>query len=218
MDGNIARCDRRIRTENFEMIILGLTGSIGMGKSTAASMLKKMGCAVHDSDEAAHYAISPVGGAFEEVAVIFPKAWDKKNRTIRRDALAKIIFNDGQKRQELENIIHPVVQQSQKNFIQKQRCLGRKIVVLDIPLLFETGADDRVDYTLVVSAPFHIQNRRVLSRPNMSEEKFKAILASQMPDHEKCARADFVVPTGLGLAYTYRALEKCIRNILGDLA
>lgn len=195
------------------MIVLGLTGSIGMGKSTAATMLEKLGCAVHDSDKAVHEALNPTGEAFEEVAVTFPECWDKKKHLIKRDALADIIFNDEEKRKELEKILHPIVRLSQKDFIQKQTRLGKKIVVLDIPLLFETGAETHVDYTLVVSAPDHIQRRRVLARPDMSEEKFQAILASQMSDKEKQARADFVIPTGLGLSYTYNALQKVLESI-----
>jgi len=195
------------------MILIGLTGSIGMGKSTAAGMLKKMGCAIHDADQAVREALSPNGGAFEEVAVTFPTCWDKKNHLIKRDILSEIIFNDDDKRIELENILHPIVQMSQRTFIQKQQRLEQDIVVLDIPLLFETGAQNRVDYTFVVSAPHHIQKRRVLSRPNMSEEKFYAILQNQMPDNEKKLYADFVISTGMGLAYTYKNLQKAIKEI-----
>jgi dephospho-CoA kinase len=195
------------------MIVLGLTGSIGMGKSTAASMLEKMGLAVHNSDDAVHGLLSPKGAAFEIVAVSFPEAWDKKTHTIRRDILGKMVFENVEKRKELESILHPLVQKSQIDFIKKQHALGRAGVVLDIPLLFETGADARVDYTLVVTAPDFIQRQRVLGRPNMNEEKFERIRAAQMPDGEKCARADFVVQTGLGYGYTYRALKKIVKQI-----
>lgn len=195
------------------MIVLGLTGSIGMGKSTAAYMLKKLGCGVHDSDKAAREALEPGGLAFEEVAVTFPECWDKKKHVIRRDALAKIIFNDEGKRQTLGAIVHPAVRQSQVRFIRAQQRLGREFVVLDIPLLFETGAQHRVDYTLVVTAPYHVQRRRVLSRPGMTEEKFFAILETQMSDAEKRARADFIIPTGMGRAVTYRALQNCLNDI-----
>lgn len=195
------------------MIVLGLTGSIGMGKSTIALMLKQLGCGVHDSDKAARLALEPKGQAFEEVALTFPEVWNKKTHTIKRDVLAQIIFNDVEQKEKLEKIIHPIAQQSQKQFIQKQLRLGRKIVVLEIPLLFETGAENRVDYTVVASAPYHIQQHRVLSRANMSEEKFEAILASQMPDKEKCLRADFVIPTGMGMAYTRRCLVIMLESI-----
>jgi dephospho-CoA kinase len=184
-----------------------------MGKSTAASMLAKLGCGVHSADEAVREALSPKGAAFEEVAVTFPACWDKKKHLIKRDMLADIIFNDASKRKQLEDILHPVVRQSQKKFIQNQERLGREIVVLDIPLLFETGAEERVDYTLVVSAPYHVQRHRVLDRPGMTEEKFSAILKTQMPDAEKRARADFVIPTGMGMAYTYKSLEQCLKGI-----
>lgn len=197
------------------MIVLGLTGSIGMGKSTVANMLKKLHCAVHDSDQIVRNALDPKGEAFEEVAIMFPTSWDKKKHLIKRDVLADIIFSDAHKKQELEEILHPIVRRSQSNFVRKQQRFGRKIVVLDIPLLFETGAESRVDYTLTVNAPYHIQRRRVLARPNMTEDKFRSILASQMSDHEKCVRADFIIPTGLGLAYTYGTLQKCLEEITG---
>ncbi len=195
------------------MIVIGITGSIGMGKSTAAAMLARMGGAVHDSDKISRDSLKPYGAAFEEVALTFPKAWDKKKHLIKRDVLGEIVFNDNAKKQELENIIHPVVKASQLKFIRDQKKLGKKFVVLDIPLLFETGAEQRCDYTICVFAPDHIQRRRVLSRANMTKKKFQAILHSQMPSAEKCARADFIVPTGLGLAYTYRQLKHIIMDI-----
>lgn len=195
------------------MIVLGLTGSIGMGKTTAARMLKKMGCAVHDSDLTVREALSPKGKAFEEVAVTFPQCWDKKKHLIKRDVLGDIVFHDEIKKKELENILHPIVQASQKDFIQKQRRLGRQFVVLDIPLLFETGAESRVDYTVVVTCPAAMQRRRVLSRRHMTEEKFEAILKSQMPDQEKQRRADFVISTGMGMAYSYKSLENMLASL-----
>ena len=195
------------------MIVLGLTGSIGMGKTTAAAMLKKMGCAVHDADKAVHQALEPYGEAFEEVALTFPTVWDKKKRIIKRDILADIIFQDIDQKSVLEQILHPVVRYSQLKFIKSQNRMGRRVVVLDIPLLFETGADQRVDYTLVVSAPYHVQRTRVLKRHGMSEERFRAILKTQMPDAQKRNLADFVVPTGMGMAYSYRCLMKIMEEI-----
>ncbi|MAZ76493.1 MAG: dephospho-CoA kinase [Micavibrio sp.] len=195
------------------MIVLGLTGSIGMGKTTAAKMLSQLGCAIHDSDKVVGYALSPKGKAFEEIAVTFPLVWDKKNHLIKKDVLADIIFSDDDEKRKLEEILHPIVQQSQQDFILKQTRLERDIVVLDIPLLFETGAQSRVDYTICVSAPHHIQRRRVLSRAGMSEEKFEAILKSQMPDNQKTMLADFVVQTGIGMAYSYRQLENILREV-----
>jgi dephospho-CoA kinase len=195
------------------MIVLGLTGSIGMGKSTASQMLRKIGCPVHDSDEAVHKALAPYGDAFEIVAVTFPEAWDKKRRLIDRKILGSIVFNDIGKRKELEAILHPIARHSQMKFIHEMKRKGRKIVALDIPLLFEIGAQDRVDYTICVTAPDAIQRRRVLSRPGMTEDKFEAIKALQMPDGQKQALADYVVQTGLGYALTYRQLKAIVDTV-----
>ncbi len=195
------------------MIVLGLTGSIGMGKSTLGAMLTELGCPVHHSDEAVHAALSPGGAAFEEVAVTFPDAWNKKDHVIDRQKLGAIVFADEKKRKALEAIVHPAVWESQARFLMKEKKMGRALAALDIPLLFETGAEKRVDYTIVASAPFDIQRRRVLARPGMTEEKFKKILASQMSDAEKRARADFIVETGLGLAHSFQRLREILRKI-----
>ncbi|MEM9468614.1 MAG: dephospho-CoA kinase [Pseudomonadota bacterium] len=196
------------------MIIVGVTGSIGMGKTTICNMLKKLGCAIHNSDRAVALALSSKGDAFEEVAVTFPECWDKKNRVIKKDVLADIIFNDDDKKRELEAILHPIVWRDQQEFTRKSARMGYKIAVLDIPLLFETGAQIRCDYTICVSAPYSIQRRRVLARPGMSEEKFEKILMSQIPDVEKRKLADFVVETGLGMAFSFRQLKSIVRKIL----
>ena len=182
------------------MIILGVTGSIGMGKSTLGKMLQYLGCPVHDSDATVKNALNPYGKAFEAVALTFPTAWDKKKHLIKKEVLSDIIFYDDAARQDLENILHPIVEAEQQQFIFTQRKLGRQFCALDIPLLFETGADKRVDYTINVTAPFFVQAQRVLSRPHMSVEKFEAILQTQMLDSQKCALADFVIQTGLGKA------------------
>jgi dephospho-CoA kinase len=178
-------------------------------------MLCKMGCPVHDSDEAVLKALAPYGSAFEIVAVTFPDVWDKKRRLIDRKKLGEIVFHHEGKRKELESILHPVARQSQLKFIQEMHRKGRKIVALDIPLLFETGAQDRVDYTICVTAPDDIQRRRVMMRPNMSEEKFARIKSLQMPDEQKQALADYVVQTGLGYALTYRSLEAIVDAVKG---
>lgn len=197
------------------MIILGLTGSIGMGKSGAARMLRKLGVPTHDSDHAVHKALLPRGEAFEEVAVTFRDAWDSKKRIIDRSKLGEIVFNDAKKRKILESILHPVAQKSQEHFIRAMRRQGKKIVALEIPLLFETGAEKRLDFTICVTAPATIQRRRVLRRKNMTAEKFEKILQFQMPDAQKRMRSDFVVQTGMGYAYTHRELQNILRMIKG---
>lgn len=195
------------------MIVLGLTGSIGMGKSQVASMFKKLGIPVHDSDKAVHQALLPRGDAFEEVAVTFPEAWDKKSRAIDRKKLGQIVFSDPQKLKTLELILHPIAQASQLHFERAMKRQGHKMVVFEIPLLFETGAQARVDYTVCVSAPAAIQRRRVLSRKNMTPEKFEQILCHQWPDAKKRAHSDFIVQTGMGYAHSFSNVKKIIKTV-----
>lgn len=196
------------------MIVLGLTGSIGMGKSTAAAMFTRLGVPVHDSDASVHELLGPNGGAVAAVEAAFPGVLDQTNNAIDRKKLGAIIFPDPAKKAILEGILHPMVRQSQADFLHKNRVLGVKIAVLDIPLLYETGAESRVDKVIVVTAPPHVQRQRVLARPNMTVDKFNAILAGQMPDADKCKRADYVVQTGLGRVHTMRALKTIVRNLL----
>jgi dephospho-CoA kinase len=195
------------------MIVIGLTGSIGMGKSTAANMLGDMGVPVHDSDAAVHELLAPGGAGVEPVRAAFPATYDKATGGIDRKALGKAVFGDAASLRVLESILHPLVQQSQQSFIRAQQRAGIKIVALDIPLLFETGAEQRCDYTVVVSAPYEIQRQRVLARPGMTEEMFQQRLAQQMSDADKRARADFVVKTGIGLAHTRQELAQVLRVI-----
>lgn len=190
------------------MIVLGLTGSIGMGKSTAAKMFRRMGVPVHDSDKAVHEALLAKGAAYDVVAALFPST--KGREGIDRKKLGSIVFADKAALKRLEAVLHPAAQESQQKFTRAMQAKGKKIVVLEIPLLFETGAEERVDYTITVTSPPAIQKRRVLARKNMSEEKFKSILASQIPDAEKQALSDFVVDTGLGFARTYRQLKQIV--------
>lgn len=194
------------------MIVFGLTGSIGMGKSTAAKMLKLMGVPVHDSDHAVHKALGAKGAAFEEVAVTFPDAWDKKKRLIDRKKLGDIVFNNPAELGKLEAILHPLAEASQKKFLQDMKRRGKRAAALEIPLLFETGAEKRVDYTICVSAPPLLQRRRVMARKNMTDEKFRRIVENQMPDLQKQAYADFVVQTGLGYGTTFRELRKILKK------
>ncbi len=200
------------------MIVIGLTGSIAMGKSTVGAMMQNLGIPVHESDHAVHELLgleSPARPAFasEFPPYEFPQLYDRKTKEINRKELGAIVFNDAEKRKALESILHPFVHQKQDQFIRQYISKGRKIVCLDIPLLFETGAERRVDYTFVASAPYHVQQQRALSRPNMSEEKLQAILERQMPDKEKCQRADYVIKTGLGRAHSMKELKLALLDI-----
>jgi dephospho-CoA kinase len=204
------------------MIVLGLTGSIGMGKSVAAAMLESMRIPVHEADDEVHKLLGPRGKAALAVGAAFPyfdfphiygKKSLKGNRIIKRGELGKVIFADEEKRDRLEKILHPYVREAQADFIRRHKNMGTKIVALDIPLLFETGGENLVNYTIVVTAPYEVQRRRVLERRGMDEKKFHAILERQMPDGEKCARADYIVHTGLGRAHTMRELKTALADI-----
>ena len=177
------------------MIILGLTGSIGMGKSTTATMFREAGVPVHDADETVHRLYS--GAAAPLIEARFPGV--VTDGTVDREKLAKIVLGNTEAIRALEKIVHPLVRQASQEFLESNREAGTPIVVLDIPLLFETAGEGRVDKIVVVSAPADVQRERVLARPGMSVEKFEAILARQVPDAEKRKRADFVIDTGQGL-------------------
>lgn len=194
------------------MRILGLTGSIGMGKSTAASMLRRMRIPVHCADEVVHELLGTGGGAVAAVAKLYPAAFEKKTNSIDRTVLGKAVFQDAGLMARLEAILHPLVRQKEFKFLQKCRALRKPLVVLDIPLLFETKGEKRVHQVIVVSAPAFIQRQRVLSRSGMSPEKFQAILNRQMPDAQKRNRADMVIATGLGHAVTFAQLQKFIHK------
>lgn len=176
------------------MIVLGLTGSIGMGKSTVAKMFAEEGTPVFESDAAVHRLYAAGGAAVAPVAAAFPGV--VRNGAIDRAALSAKVLGDQEALKRLESIVHPLVRQAQANFLAEQRIAGTPVVVLDIPLLFESTGAKTVDRIVVVSAPPEVQRARVLARPNMTEEKFKRLLARQTPDAEKRARADFVIDTG----------------------
>lgn len=197
------------------MIVIGLTGSIAMGKSTIAAQCELLGAKATSADAIVHRLMQPNGAAYEDVAKAFPKAVSKG--IIDRKLLGGIVFNDDAKLKTLETILHPLVAREEKKFAMRAGALGAKIVVLDIPLLFEVGAENRVDMTLVATAPYLVQRQRALARANMSEEKFASILAKQMPDSEKRARADVVVHTGLGKACSMRQL-RLLFDMIGECA
>lgn len=195
------------------MIILGLTGSLGMGKSTAAGMFRRLGVPVHDSDAAVHRLLGRRGAAVAAVAAAFPGV-TRADGAIDRPALGARVFGDGAALKRLERILHPLVRRSQQRFLAAARARRAPLVVLDVPLLFETGGERRCDAVAVVSAPAFLQRRRVLARPGMSEERFRSVLAKQMPDWQKRRRADFVLPSGLGRAVTFRRIKRLVAALL----
>jgi len=194
------------------MIVLGVTGSVGMGKSTAAAMLRRLGIPVHDSDATVHRLLAPHGAAVTAIAKAFPEVRGADGG-IDRARLGREVFGDPEALQRLERILHPLVRRSQDRFLKLARGRRVPIVALDIPLLFETGGDRRCDRVVVVSAPAAVQRARVMARPGMSEARFRAILAKQLPDAEKRRRADYVVVSGLGRALTFRRIERIVRSL-----
>ena len=191
------------------MIVLGLTGSIGMGKSTTAMMFKDNGIAVHDADATVHRLYS--GKAAPLVEAVFPGTTDVNG--VDRAKLAKFVVGNEQQMKKLEAIIHPLVRREEEAFLIKAKTDGAKLVILDIPLLFETGGDKRVDGIVVVTAPYLVQSQRVLAREGMSKEKFAAILARQYPDEKKRQRADFVIDTSMGLESARNEVAAIIEQV-----
>ncbi len=180
------------------MIVLGLTGSIAMGKSETAKMFRALGVPVFDADETVHNLYAKGGAAVQTVGARFPSVI--MDNAVDRTSLAKIVLSDKQALKDLEALVHPLVQREREQFIESARSAGEPLVVLDIPLLFETNAQDSVDKIVVVSAPASVQRERALQRPGMTEEKLDAILAKQVPDADKRESADFIVDSSKGLA------------------
>ena len=193
------------------MIVLGLTGSIGMGKSTVAKMFVDEGIPVFDADAAVHRLQGPDGALVREIEAHFPGTTGQAG--VDRGALAEAVLGEGDKLRKLEALVHPAVARERSAFLALHR--ASPLVVLDIPLLFEKGGWKDVEKIAVVSAPSEVQRARVLARPGMSAEKFERILALQMPDAEKRARADFVIPTGGDFATTRAAVQSIIACLLG---
>lgn len=196
------------------MIVLGLTGSIGMGKSTTAKMFAEAGVPVHDSDEAVHRLYA--GKAAPLVEAAFPGT--TRSGAVDRAALAERVLGDAPALKRLEAIIHPLVRADADAFLAENRAAGAPLAVLDIPLLFETGGGNRVDKVVVVTAPPEVQRARVLARPGMNEEKLASILARQVPDAEKRRRADFVIDTGQGIDAARAAVKAIIAELVVDKA
>jgi dephospho-CoA kinase len=190
------------------MIVLGLTGSIGMGKTTAANIFRSLGVCVFDADLAVHNLMMSNGVAVNKVLEMFPAV--AKDGGIDRQALGAIVLDDNMKLQELENILHPLVRSKENAFLATAARRRECLVVLDIPLLLETGGNTRCDGVVVVSAPATIQRRRVLRRPGMTRERFRVIMSRQIEDSHKCRMADFVVQTGLGRIHSLRAIANIV--------
>jgi len=190
------------------MIILGLTGSIGMGKSTTAAMFARLGIPVHDSDATVHALYR--GPAVAAIEAAFPGT--TADGAVSREALGARVFGQPEAIARLEAIVHPLVRTAETTFLDEARAAGHPVVVLDIPLLYETHATDRVDKVLVVTAPEAMQRDRVLAR-GISDERLAHIRARQMPDADKRARADYVIDTSNGL----QAAEAQVRAVLADL-
>ena len=196
------------------MIILGLTGSIGMGKTATAAMFAAAGLPVYDADAAVHALYEKGGAAVGPLSERFGDIL--KNGAVDRAALRAKVVDDPDAMKDLEAIVHPLVGLSQLNFRQQALESESKIAVLDIPLLFETGGEQRCDFVAVVTAPAEIQKARVLARGEMSEEQFEQIRAKQMSDADKRARADFVISTAFGFDFT-RAHVQAIIDLLNGL-
>ncbi|MBB6260790.1 dephospho-CoA kinase [Paenochrobactrum gallinarii] len=192
------------------MIIVGLTGSIGMGKSTAAKMFEQAGVPVYDADETVHRLYA--GRASPLIEQAFPGT--VVDGIVDRKKLAQAVLNDSQAMKKLEAIVHPLVHEEESLFLEQARLDREPMVVLDIPLLFEAGGKDRVDRIVVVSAPADVQRQRVLAREGMTVEKFESILSRQMSDHEKRAKADFIIDSNV----SFEAMQEQIDLIIAQLS
>lgn len=196
------------------MKIIGLTGGIGMGKSTAAAAFRRARIPVFDADSTVHKLQGPYGCALPAIEAAFPgTVYDGK---LDRAALRKIVLTDRASLRRLEAILHPLVRAAQARFLARARAAGARLAVLDIPLLFESGGERRVDLTVVVSAPGSVQRARVRSRRRMDDAQISAMIALQMPDAEKRRRADVVIHTGLSRFQAHRAIRRLIARLRAE--
>ena len=193
------------------MLLVGLTGSIGMGKSETAKMFRALGVPVYDADAAVHKLYEKGGRAVEPIRAAFPSAI--VDDAVDRKALSRCVLGLPEEMKKLEAIVHPLVGEAQMEFLRANMEAGEHMVVLDIPLLYETGGETRVDVVVVVSAPYDLQKTRVLARPDMDEAKFAAIHAKQVPDAEKRARADFIVESDKGLDHARIQVETIVEAL-----
>lgn len=193
------------------MIVIGLTGGIGMGKSTAAKAFRRLGIPVHDADAAVHTLYGRGGAGVRAIAALAPEAI--VDGAVSREALRQRALTDPAFLARLEAAIHPLVRREERRFLARCRRRRARLAVLDIPLLFETGGDRRVDHVVVVSAPAATQRTRVLSRPGMTDARLAAIRARQMPDAEKRRRAHTVIRTGLSRHHAQRAIRRLVARL-----
>ncbi|WP_439579894.1 dephospho-CoA kinase [Elioraea sp.] len=193
------------------MIVIGLTGGIGMGKSAAARAFRRLGIPVHDADAAVHRLYARAGAGVRAIAALAPEA--VVDGAVSREALRQRALTDPAFLARLEAAIHPLVRQEEQRFLARCRRARRPLAVLDIPLLFETGGAARVDHVVVVSAPTSTQRARVLPRPGMTEARLAAIRARQMPDAEKRRRADTVIRTGLSRHHAQRGIRRLVAQL-----
>ena len=193
------------------MLLVGLTGSIGMGKSKSAELFEAEGLPVYDADASVHALYEKGGAAVAPLSEHFPEAI--KDGAVDRTILGKLVLHNGEMLQKLESIVHPLAGKMQKDFLETQEAAGKKAVILDIPLLLEKKAEGLVDVVVVVSTTPEVQKQRVLKRPGMTEEKYRAILSKQMPDVEKREKADFVVDSTISVADA----QSQIRDIISRL-
>lgn len=196
------------------MIVIGLTGSIGMGKSTTAGLFAEQGIPVNDADQVVHdlyrgQAVAPIQAVFPEVIV---------NGVVDRQRLSENLAKNPANFKRLESIVHPLVRACEADFLTRNRKLGEPIALLDIPLLFETGAEARVDKVVVVSCAEQVQRQRVMARSGMTKEKLDLILSRQLPDADKRARADYVIDTGQGIDKAREQVKTILEELRGKLA
>jgi dephospho-CoA kinase len=196
------------------MIVIGLTGGIGMGKSTATNTLRRLGVPVFDADAAVHRLQARGGRAVAPIAAAFPGS--VRDGAVDREALRRAVIGNPMALKRLEAIVWPLVRDAERRFLARARRAGQRLVVLDVPLLFENGGERRVDQVIVVSAPAAVQRARVLRRPGMTAERFAAIHARQMPDAEKRKRADHVVKTGISRYFAQKAIRRIVRKLRGS--
>lgn len=196
------------------MLIIGLTGSIGMGKSTVTAQFAALGAKTCNADIVVHRLMGKGGAAVAGVAKHFPQVID--DHSVNRKKLGGIVFHDKQKMALLETVLHPLVIAEEQRFVRNERRKGARLIVLDIPLLFETGGQARFETTVVVTAPAFMQKQRVMKRQGMTEQIFRRIVRMQMPDREKRRRADYIISTGLGKAYSFRQVKALLKELQGE--